>query len=69
MTTTNLTQANRELFHCVPDERFPTLQSLWNHCALEPEQSVECWTDLPESDRCPAPTDSIWTWAVKVCSG
>jgi len=57
MMTTNLTQANRELFRRGPDECFPTLQSLWDHCAQDRQQSVECWTPpvgirpMPRVDR------------------
>src|SRR5438105_2413009 len=57
MTKTNLTQANRELFRRGADERFPTLQSLWDHCAQDREESVECWTPpvgirpVPRLDR------------------
>jgi hypothetical protein len=40
---TNLTRASRELFERTPDERFNSLQELWQHCQKEREASSECW--------------------------
>jgi histone H3/H4 len=39
----NLTRAHEELFRRTPDETFPTLQSLWEHCHAEKERSTDRW--------------------------
>lgn len=39
----NLTQASQELFRRSPDECYPTLQALWEHCQQQKEQSGELW--------------------------
>ena len=43
----NLTQAHRELFRRSPDERFPSLGDLADHCRRQRESSVERW-HLPQ---------------------
>ncbi len=35
----NLTQASRELFSRSPDERFESLDALWQHCQTQRELS------------------------------
>jgi len=39
----NLTKAHNELFRRTPDEAFPTLQSLWEHCHRQKTQSMDRW--------------------------
>ena len=39
----NLTKAHNELFRRTPDEAFPTLQSLWEHCHQQKMQSTDLW--------------------------
>lgn len=39
----NLTKAHNELFRRTPDEAFPTLQSLWEHCHRQKTQSTDRW--------------------------
>jgi hypothetical protein len=39
----NLTRAHEELFRRTPDETFPTLQALWDHCNAEKERSTDRW--------------------------
>jgi len=43
----SLRQAHDELFRRSPDESFPTLQALWDHCQLQKERSKDRW-QLPE---------------------
>jgi hypothetical protein len=38
-----LTRACNELFRRSPDERFPTVKALFNHCQEQKEQAVEKW--------------------------
>lgn len=40
---TNLTKAHEELFRRSPDETFPTMQALWEHCYRLREQSQDRW--------------------------
>jgi hypothetical protein len=40
---TNLTRASKELFRRTPDEFFPSLQALWEHCHAEKERSTDRW--------------------------
>jgi len=40
---TNLTKAHDELFRRSPDETFPTMQALWEHCYRLREQSQDRW--------------------------
>lgn len=40
---TNLTHAHRELFRRTPDQIFPTLQALWEHCQAGKERSTDRW--------------------------
>lgn len=39
----NLTRASSELFRRTPDERFPSLNELWEHCQQEKRFSTDCW--------------------------
>jgi len=39
----HLTRASRELFRRSPDERFASLDVLWQHCHSQKEQSLERW--------------------------
>ena len=39
----NLTRAHEELFRRTPDETFPTLPALWEHCQAEKERSTDRW--------------------------
>ena len=39
----NLTRASHELFTRSPDQRFPSLAALWDHCNQEKRQSVDRW--------------------------
>ncbi len=48
-----LTKANRELFRRSPDERFATLDQLWEHCYAEKEQSREQWLPPDEIHAVP----------------
>lgn len=38
-----LTEASQELFRRLPDERFESLQALWEHCFQERQASRDCW--------------------------
>lgn len=40
---TNLTNAHDELYRRGPDETFPTMQALWDHCHRQKEQSADRW--------------------------
>lgn len=40
---TNLTRASEEMFRRSPDERFATLDALWQHCQADRERSIEHW--------------------------
>ena len=40
---TNLTRASRELFRRTPDETYPTLQTLVDHCRQQRDQSQDHW--------------------------
>ena len=40
---TNLTKAHDELYRRGPDETFPTMQALWDHCDRQKEQSTDRW--------------------------
>jgi len=40
---TNLTKAHDELYRRGPDETFPTMQALWEHCYRQREQSTDRW--------------------------
>jgi hypothetical protein len=44
----NLTRAHQELFQRSPDERFSSLQEIWEHCQQERQFSNDCW-HLPMS--------------------
>ncbi len=46
----NLTRAHDELFRRSPDEQFPSLHALVEHCKYEKENSIERW-ELPQSLR------------------
>ena len=46
----NLTRAHEELFRRTPDETFPTLTALWEHCQAEKERSTDRWRP-PQSLR------------------
>jgi len=39
----NLTRAHDELFARGEDERFPTLQALWDHCSKQRDESADRW--------------------------
>jgi len=39
----NLTRAHEELYRRRPDERFASLDGLWQHCQGEKERSIEQW--------------------------
>ena len=39
----NLTRAHHELFRRTPDEYFPSLTELWQHCQQQKEWSVDRW--------------------------
>jgi hypothetical protein len=41
--STILTQASRELFRRTPDERFATLDELWQHCQDHKDRSTDRW--------------------------
>lgn len=43
MPKQNLLKAREELFRRAPDETFPSLQSLWEHCQGEKERSADRW--------------------------
>ena len=43
MSKTNLTRASNELFRREPDERFPSLTSLMDHCRQQRDESRELW--------------------------
>lgn len=55
MMKQNLTNANVELFRRTPDERFGTLQELWDHCHREHSSSRDLWT--PPQELHPTPSD------------
>lgn len=38
-----LTRASKELFSRTADERFPSLQALWEHCLQVKEASIDRW--------------------------
>ena len=40
---TTLTKAHDELYRRGPDETFPTMQALWDHCYHQKEQSADRW--------------------------
>ena len=40
---TTLTDASQELFRRSPDERFESLQALWDHCFEQKQASRDCW--------------------------
>jgi hypothetical protein len=40
----NLTRAHQELYSRMPDERFATLDDLWQHCRETRETSTDRWT-------------------------
>ena len=46
----NLTQASRELFSRPPDERFASVEELWQHCQSQRELSRDRW-QLPQTFR------------------
>ncbi len=46
----NLTDASRELFKRQPDECFPSLTALWEHCQRQKEACVDRWV-APRSIR------------------
>ena len=46
----NLTRAHNELFRRAPDESFPSLAALAEHCRHETQNSVDRW-ELPQSLR------------------
>lgn len=46
----NLTRASNELFRRTPDECFPSLQALWEHCHKRRESSLDHWHP-PQSVR------------------
>jgi hypothetical protein len=43
MQKQNLTQASQELFRRAPDERFASLDDLWQHCQNFKERSTDRW--------------------------
>jgi len=43
MSKTNLTRASQELFRREPDERFPSLTALVDHCRQQRDDSRELW--------------------------
>ncbi len=43
VSVTNLTRASRELFNREPDERFTSIQTLWDHCRAQKEGSLDRW--------------------------
>ncbi len=46
----NLTQASRGLFSRSPDERFSSVEELYQHCKLQREGSTDRW-QLPQTIR------------------
>ncbi len=46
----NLTDTSRELFKRQPDECFPSLTALWEHCQRQKEACVDRWV-APRSIR------------------
>lgn len=54
----NLTRASTELFRRSPDERFPSVNELWEHCQQEKRFSTDCW-HLPQLLRPRANGDSV----------
>jgi len=46
----NLTQASRELFSRSPDERFSSVEELYQHCKCQRERSTDRW-QLPQTIR------------------
>ena len=50
----NLTQANRQLFNRPDDERFQTLNDLWEFCRRQKAESTDRWTPpsqmIPQAD-------------------
>ena len=44
----NLTRAHHELFRRSDDERFSSLEALWQHCQQEKQFSNDCW-HLPQT--------------------
>lgn len=55
MMKQNLTNASVELFRRTADERFGTLQELWDHCHREHTSSRDLWT--PPQEMRPTPSD------------
>lgn len=51
----NLDKASRELFRRQPDECFPSIPSLWQHCYRQKERSQEAW--LPPTSLTPNSVD------------
>lgn len=54
----NLTRANHELFRRAPDERFTSLDELWEHCRDEQQFSTERW-QLPQQLNPRADGDTV----------
>ena len=54
----NLTRAHQELFRRTPDEQFPSLTALTEHCRDHKENSIERW-ELPQALRPSATTDYL----------
>jgi hypothetical protein len=53
MPKQNLLNAREELFRRAPDETFPSLQSLWEHCHGEKKRSADRWR--PPQSLTPTP--------------
>ena len=54
----NLTRAHQELFRRNPDERFPSLAALMEHCQDQKENSIDRW-ELPQALRPEATADYL----------
>lgn len=52
----NLTRAHQELFTRQPDERFATLDELWQHCIENRNASADRWTPAKELNVSPMQT-------------
>ena len=59
MPKQNLTRAHDQLFRRTPDETFPSLQALWEHCQAEKERSTDRWRP-PQAIR-PTPDEGRLT--------
>ncbi|MBW3596581.1 MAG: DUF932 domain-containing protein [Planctomycetes bacterium] len=56
MRTQNLKQAHNELFRRTPDEQFPSLAALVDHCRADKERATDRW--LPPQELTPRPQEN-----------